>query len=508
MKIVDPHAHTPYGREMWKAFMGQCRANGLSCAIVSALGPEAWVRYPTIDDLRGANDLSARFAEYGGETIRWLAYLGPQVQGCEAELDRCLAMGAVGVKIWVAVKSPDGSLDRAIDLVRAVGRRGVAVLIHTFDLTETDPRNPEALTSVDLAEIARACPDTTVVAAHAGGNWKRGMRVLADLPNVVVDISGGNPERGQIEMLLPDLGAERILYGSDFYGRRVSAQLAKVEFASLSAQDREAILWRNAARVFGIENVADVEPEGIQAWNESPPDPAEEHFVLAGDWPWHPAPGMEVDELDAALAAMGVREAWTAPAEGVFRFDLGDLNREFLERCAPCRCVRPLATLAPTACNWRTVVEQATTQGYEGAIVYPYLHGWRLDDATHQSFFEVCARAGLALWVNLMLCDHRFRPPGVGWRPVGVEELTAFLDAAPVNRYVFQAPNLPQAKAIAAAQAPEGGAYRIEVSRLSDFTGWYEQVAGEIAAQRLAFGSEFPLRDLRTVRWTLGARGI
>ena len=503
--IIDMHAHTPYGRDGWDAFLHECRANGLARTIVSALGPEAWKRYPTLGQLRGANDLSAEFKEYGGGLIDWIAYLNPQVDGNEEELDRCLAMGAVGVKLWVSMKGEDGSLDRAIRLVRAIGERSVPVLIHTFDLADVDPRNPGALFSNDLAELGRACPDTQIIGAHAGGNWKRGMGVLADLPNVSVDISGGHPERGEVEKLLPDLGHERILYGSDMYGRRVSAQLAKVVFADLEDEQREAILWGNAARIFGLKDVKPVEAEGVHVWRKAPPDPAVEHNAFCGHWPYNPEPGMTPGEFEIALERFGIREAWVGHLDTVFRYDVSDVNRAFKQDAAKCDRIRPLATLVPTACNWRYALDCAVRDGFRGAVVFPYLHGWRLDVPEHRPFFEACAEKGLGLWINLTMSDHRFRPPGTGWRPVAGDELRAFLEGAPRNLYVFQAPDAGQATILAEADAPEGGAFQIGISRLSDYTGQFERIAEKAGRERLVFGSEFPLRDLRTVRYALGA---
>jgi hypothetical protein len=135
-----------------------------------------------------------------------------------------------------------------------------------------------------------------------------------------------------------------------------------------------------------------------------------------------------------------------------------------------------------------------------GAIVYPYLHDWQLDDPAHAEFFARCAERPIPLWINCRLGDDRFRPCGLACRPVSPEELIRFGRTARKNSYVFQGLAAGEIGRFL-EEVRRGARFRFEVSRLTDHPGALDQVAGKHGMSHLVMGSEFPLRDLRTVRW-------
>ena len=64
-------------------------------------------------------------------------------------------------------------------------------------------------------------------------------------PNVSIDLAGSDPTAGFVEMAVRELGARRIIYGSDVGGRSFASQLAKVRSAAISEADRRLILGGN-----------------------------------------------------------------------------------------------------------------------------------------------------------------------------------------------------------------------------------------------------------------------
>jgi predicted TIM-barrel fold metal-dependent hydrolase len=50
-------------------------------------------------------------------------------------------------------------------------------------------------------------------------------------------------------MAVRELGAERVIFGSDVVGRSFASQLAKVEGATISDSDKELILGGNLRRL-------------------------------------------------------------------------------------------------------------------------------------------------------------------------------------------------------------------------------------------------------------------
>jgi hypothetical protein len=161
------------------------------------------------------------------------------------EMERRIANGpfsAIKTLLDVFCDAPnyDPICERAAEL-------GVPIQQHTWiKVTGNYPRESEPWR---LARLARRHPETTFLAAHTGGNWERGIRQIADTPNVLADICGGDPEVGYVEMAIRWLGAERIVYGSDAPGRSFASQLAKVHGADVGDEEKQLILSGNMRRV-------------------------------------------------------------------------------------------------------------------------------------------------------------------------------------------------------------------------------------------------------------------
>ena len=108
---------------------------------------------------------------------------------------------------------------------------------------------PGESTPMELAELARRHPDAVLFCGHAGGDWEQGIRAVRPCPNVYLDTAGGDPAAGIVEMAVRELGADRVVYGSDVAGRGFASQLAKVEAADLTPRQREQILGGNLRRL-------------------------------------------------------------------------------------------------------------------------------------------------------------------------------------------------------------------------------------------------------------------
>ena len=150
----------------------------------------------------------------------------------------------VGVKLWVAVRSFEDCLDPIIE--RAVELKA-PVLQHTW--YKITGNLPGESTSEDLAILAARHPKASFISAHTGGDWEIGIRAIRDLPNVTAEVCGGDPTTGFVDMAVRELGAERVMYGSDFPGRSFSSQLAKVYGADVSEDAKRLILAGNIKRM-------------------------------------------------------------------------------------------------------------------------------------------------------------------------------------------------------------------------------------------------------------------
>jgi len=105
----------------------------------------------------------------------------------------------------------------------------------------------------EMQFLAENFPDTTIVFPHLGGNrddiFDR-ISIVARHKNTHIDLSGSGIERvGILERAVKEIGAGRVLYGSDFTINEPSAVISRVRNAFLTAVEREKILYRNVERL-------------------------------------------------------------------------------------------------------------------------------------------------------------------------------------------------------------------------------------------------------------------
>jgi uncharacterized protein len=102
---------------------------------------------------------------------------------------------------------------------------------------------------MDLAELAGRHPDTPLICGHTGGNREIGIRTIRQHKNVFIDTAGSDPTAGFVEMAVRELGADRIIYGSDVGGRSFASQIGKVASADIPEADRQKIFRGNLRRL-------------------------------------------------------------------------------------------------------------------------------------------------------------------------------------------------------------------------------------------------------------------
>jgi predicted TIM-barrel fold metal-dependent hydrolase len=102
---------------------------------------------------------------------------------------------------------------------------------------------------MELADLARRHPSASIICGHTGADWEIGIRAVRDCKNVCVDLAGSDPTAGLTEMAVRELGAERVIYGSDAGGRSFASQLGKVFGAEIPESAKRMILGENLKRL-------------------------------------------------------------------------------------------------------------------------------------------------------------------------------------------------------------------------------------------------------------------
>lgn len=201
---------------------------------------------PTAEQLIEANnEVLEVVAAWPDRAFGWV-YLSPaHLETSLAELERCVAKGPmVAIKLWVAqnVDTPeaDAIITRATELKAPVFQ-------HTWrKITGNLPGESNA---VDLARVAKRHPEATIICGHTGGDWEQGIRAIRPCKNVYSDLAGGDPTSGFTEMAVRELGADRVIYGSDIPGRSFGSQLAKVHGARVGEAEKALIFSGNLKRI-------------------------------------------------------------------------------------------------------------------------------------------------------------------------------------------------------------------------------------------------------------------
>ena len=201
---------------------------------------------PSPEKLRRENDEVLQALRHYPDRALGFVYLNPKhTQASLNELNRCVRDGPmVGVKLWVALPCNRPELDPILE--RAAQLKAV-VYQHTW--LKVMGNFAGESTPMQLAELAFRHPTANIICGHSGGDWERGLRVIRPLTNVYADLAGSDPSAGITEMAVRELGADRVIYGSDIGGRSFASQLAKVVGADLPELAKRLILGENLKRL-------------------------------------------------------------------------------------------------------------------------------------------------------------------------------------------------------------------------------------------------------------------
>lgn len=185
----------------------------------------------------------------GRSDLTGLGTLHPDMENINAEIERIISLGLKGIKLHPDTQQFDADCDRAMKIYEAIEGR-LPLLIHSGDYRH-DHSHPRR-----IARIADSFPRLTMVAAHLGG-WsifEEAVPYMKDR-SCYMDISSVMPfmKHEKVFELIKMYGADRLLFGSDFpMWDPVKEYNSFMEF-DLSEEEREKILFKNAAKVFDID---------------------------------------------------------------------------------------------------------------------------------------------------------------------------------------------------------------------------------------------------------------
>jgi len=257
--LIDVHAHFlhPGGlRADWaERNASRLRAGeriGITCHVASILG--SWGRtsptyFPSPEDVTAGNDALLELARPHRALIRGYACVNPNfTEHALSEIDRCIALGMIGIKLAASRRADDPLLDPVCDAAR---RHGVPVLHHVWQHRRREWPGQEASDALELGALAIRHPDVPIILAHigGGGDWVHSLHAVRPLPNVYVDLSGSGVDGGMLEACMDAVGIARLLWGADVTLDTGWAKLRYLE-SRLPSGQLDRICWRNAVDIF------------------------------------------------------------------------------------------------------------------------------------------------------------------------------------------------------------------------------------------------------------------
>jgi predicted TIM-barrel fold metal-dependent hydrolase len=246
--VIDAHGHvgpwfnffTPNpDPETMLNIMDRC---GVRMAVVSALlgvGPDAQPGNAEVVELTARHP--DRFAGY--------AVFNPHHPGSLADVERTLAApGVVGIKIHPDTHEYHVAEPGYAPMWELANDRHLPVLTHTFAGSPySEP--------IEFDSIARRWPDAGIILGHSGATpagHRQAITVAQTHPNVYLELCGSFTTGRWIRRMVDAVGAERVLFGTDFPFIDFRYGLGRVVFAGLTEAERRLVLGENARRLLKL----------------------------------------------------------------------------------------------------------------------------------------------------------------------------------------------------------------------------------------------------------------
>lgn len=197
------------------------------------------------DRIRQCNEEAIKLRERYGERYVPGIHVHPDfVEESLAELDRAARKGVklVGELVPYMCGWSDYSCPGFSVILDEAGKRGMVVSVHTIDLDQ-------------MEKMASEHRNVNFVFAHPGekSTVLRHVEIMKKLDNVYLDLSGTGLFRyGLLRFLIDQVGAERIVFGTDYPICNLQMYVGAVLGERISDRERELVFSGNARRLLTL----------------------------------------------------------------------------------------------------------------------------------------------------------------------------------------------------------------------------------------------------------------
>jgi predicted TIM-barrel fold metal-dependent hydrolase len=240
--IIDSHAHLG----IWfSTYVNNGEADGLIRSM-DRLGIQkmALMAFDAIGpDMRGGNDrTAAAMRAYPGRFLGQATVDPNESAGMTAELERCFnELGFHGIKFHCDLHGYPADSDQYRPAFEYADAHNLPILIH----------------GVITERMLKTYPRAQFLSAHVGA-WdgkspNYAIQLSQDYPNIHLELCSSRILNHVMEKMVEVADVNRIVYGSDAPLMDPGYQMGRVLTACLSPADKEKIFYRNAVRLFHLE---------------------------------------------------------------------------------------------------------------------------------------------------------------------------------------------------------------------------------------------------------------
>ena len=264
MKIIDSHCHvypdqiadrasssigTFYHEPICfdgkvSTLLREEHSSGISLHILSSVAT-------TPHQVASINRFIADSVQQHPEKFLGLGSVHPDTSDPEEDFRQIRELGLKGIKIHPDFQQTSVADPRFLRIFALCEREKLPVLCHCGD-DRYAYSNP-----VQILEVLSRFPDLILIGAHFGGwtVWRGAVAELFDQKKLYVDCSSSLYALGRAEAtaFIRFIGTERVLFGTDYPMWSPAEEVEKFNGLFLTDEEREQILWKNAASVFGIQ---------------------------------------------------------------------------------------------------------------------------------------------------------------------------------------------------------------------------------------------------------------
>lgn len=243
--LTDAHAHVMLNsaQKNREDLLHTAERYGVSRYYISTIDGAEFPDEQTVDV---DNKVTADFMKEHPDLIRGYVYVNPRNANAMDVLRRGMEeQGMSGLKLWIATYCDDPLV---YPIVEKMIEYDKPVLIHTF-VKAVGQLQCES-TSYHVGRLAERYPEAKLIMAHLGGEPYHGIRNVTKYDNVWIDHSGTLVGSNDLNHTIALVGADRVLFGTDM-PIAFASSYGQVLEARLTAEEREKVMWKNAAKLFG-----------------------------------------------------------------------------------------------------------------------------------------------------------------------------------------------------------------------------------------------------------------